>query len=416
MDGFGRRASGFGRRHLPGIVIGVAVLACLALFLAVTKLRTHAAVTGSVLLFVLILWRVPKWQIQGIEGKVSATELADLENKHRATLAQILGGAIVLGGLYFTWQGVQTSWEGLALTRDREQTERFTRAVEQLGNDDKVEVRLGGVYALGRIAWESEKDYRTAMEVLTSFVRRKQRWEEDRASKPAGLQEDVQAALRVLAARNPEFRHKFEKESDPPLDLHGTDLRGAFLPGCVLGRVDLREAHLTGARLGGADLRGAILREAHLKELSTDLRGARLEGADLRRAHLERARLGGTLFDSSSNLGGAYLQGARLWEARLRGAHLAWARLEQSKLWGADLGKANLENAWLDGAELQAYESHPPAKLDGAKLMRASFKGAVLDGVDLRGADLTGAKGLTREQLQSAIVDETTVLPDDLQD
>lgn len=44
--------------------------------------------------------------------------------------------------------------------------------------------------------------------------------------------------------------------------------------------------------------------------------------------------------------------------------------------------------------------------------VRVNFRNADLAGADLRGADLTGAKNLTVEQLQAAIVDETTKLPD----
>src|SRR5215203_5590229 len=50
-------------------------------------------------------------------------------------------------------------------------TERFTRAIDQLGSE-KLEIRLGGIYALERIAKDSsEKDYSTVMEVLTAYVR-----------------------------------------------------------------------------------------------------------------------------------------------------------------------------------------------------------------------------------------------------
>jgi uncharacterized protein YjbI with pentapeptide repeats len=40
------------------------------------------------------------------------------------------------------------------------------------------------------------------------------------------------------------------------------------------------------------------------------------------------------------------------------------------------------------------------------------FEGALLHGTILRGADLTGAKNLTMEQLSEAIIDDDTILPD----
>src|SRR5829696_6717824 len=84
-------------------------------------------------------------------------------------LAQILAGTALLSGLYFTWRTLQVNREGQI-------TERFTRAIDQLGKtDDKgnklFEIRLGAVYALERIARESEEDHWPIMEVLTAYVR-----------------------------------------------------------------------------------------------------------------------------------------------------------------------------------------------------------------------------------------------------
>jgi len=84
-------------------------------------------------------------------------------------------------------------------------------------------------------------------------------------------------------------------------NLHGADLREAYL-----GGANLREANLTGAYLTRAYLRGANLRGANLTE--ADLTGAYLYEADLRGADLYGA-----------NLTGANLHGADLCEADLCG-------------------------------------------------------------------------------------------------
>jgi hypothetical protein len=67
-----------------------------------------------------------------------------MENSYRATLAQILGGIAVGIGIYFAWGNLITAREGQI-------TERFTRAIDQLGNPS-IEIRLGGIYALERIS------------------------------------------------------------------------------------------------------------------------------------------------------------------------------------------------------------------------------------------------------------------------
>ena len=74
---------------------------------------------------------------------------------------------------------MEISERTLEATRDQQVTERFTRAIDQLGatddktGDPRLEVRLGGIYALERIALDSPKrDYSTVMEVLTLSKRR----------------------------------------------------------------------------------------------------------------------------------------------------------------------------------------------------------------------------------------------------
>lgn len=42
---------------------------------------------------------------------------------------------------------------------------------------------------------------------------------------------------------------------------------------------------------------------------------------------------------------------------------------------------------------------------------RTNLEGAILDGADLRGVDLSGVEGMTPAQLNSAIIDETTIMP-----
>ena len=56
------------------------------------------------------------------------------------------------------------------LTEQGQVTDRYTKAIEQLGSD-KLAVRIGGIYALERIARDSARDHPAGMEVLTAFIR-----------------------------------------------------------------------------------------------------------------------------------------------------------------------------------------------------------------------------------------------------
>ena len=70
--------------------------------------------------------------------------------------------------------------------------------------------------------------------------------------------------------------------------------------------------------------------------------------------------------------------------------------IRRTDLSGANLEKANLSNADCTNVNFRG----------------ANFKDADLTGTILMGADLSGALNLTREQLERAIVDESTTLPD----
>jgi hypothetical protein len=215
---------------------------------------------------------------------VTPTELAQARNALRTTLLQGFGGMVLLIGAYLTWRQTQisraASREELRLSREGQLTERFTRAVEQLGSED-VAVRVGGIYALGRVAEESTNDRAAITDILAAYARKQAPWPPD-PNRPypedfpidqlphlAVRAPDIQAILTVLGRRTPSPPHRAAWIS---LDLPRTDLRRSDLMGADLQRARLRGASLARAWMFKADRRGADLREA-------DLRGAGLRPA-----------------------------------------------------------------------------------------------------------------------------------------
>lgn len=108
-------------------------------------------------------------------AKATPTEVAKARNDVRTTLLQGFGGMVLLLGAYLTWRQTQISRtanrDELRLSREGQLTDRFTRAVEQLGSED-VAVRVGGIYALGRIAEESETERAAIADTLSAYVRK----------------------------------------------------------------------------------------------------------------------------------------------------------------------------------------------------------------------------------------------------
>src|SRR5215213_5811411 len=157
------------QQRKPGVKTAVEDVKALATVLAMEAEsilgRRTARVLGALALFAAVS-SILVWYI----APSGAAEKQALV----VTLAQILGGTALLSGLYFTWRTLQVNREGQI-------TERFTRAIEQLGathgdNSKNLELRLGGIYALERISRESEGDHWSIMEVLTAYVRHHAPW------------------------------------------------------------------------------------------------------------------------------------------------------------------------------------------------------------------------------------------------
>jgi hypothetical protein len=324
---------------------------------ALTQEVTIAAllvVTGLVI--IAVLWKLPLLQVVYSEGLTPENRF-DRENEARKTLAQILGGILLLAGIY-------SSEQNLATVKEGQITDRFTKAIEQLGAV-KLEVRLGAIYALERIARDSERDHWPILEVLTAYVRENaprngpeqsaEKVPEEEPLNAPHLRADIQAILTVLGRREMKY------DEGRHLDLRGANLR----------RANLYEANLIMADLNGADLREADLFRANLREAA--LRGANLSGANLVMADLSRADLYQTVF-----------VGANLSGVHFNRAHLIEADLSRSKLF---------ETILID------------AELGGVKLFEA----------DLTATDLSGAHNLWQSRINEAHGSERTQLPAGLQ-
>jgi hypothetical protein len=184
-----------------------------------------ACVIALVLVAVCALAVIPPMQARGLGN---AAERFKIEDEARKTLTQIVLGAFGLVVLYFAWRRVRVAEQGHI-------TDRYTKAVEQLGKLDgdkpNIEIRLGGIYALEGAEFEG-----------------------------AQMEEAILTLARMEWAR----------------------LKGAHLE-----RALLFKARLEAAQFNEAHLEGAALREAHMERVTLD--GAHLEGAILVGAHLEDA-------------------------------------------------------------------------------------------------------------------------------
>jgi len=361
-----------------------------------------------------LVFLYPENQVSQL-GITNITEKANFINQYRtnsiqliSTFAQIFGGIAVLIGIYFAWgnlkiaqstlesnqknaeksvevalanlksdqeaaqknieislatldYNIKNAQKTLEIAQEGQITERFTRAIEQLGSN-KIEIRLGAIYALERIANESDKDYWPIMKILAAYVRMNSSVDRSRCANfstvfPLSMDtknseiakkelldmnklSDIQVALTILGRR----KYRYNNGESEKLDLCTTNL----------GMINLTMAHFEGANFAMAHLEGTNFTQAHL------------EGANFSMTHL-------------NNL--TFLRQANLEEANLMGASLAGTCLEEANLIGANLMGANLT---------------------AARIIYAHLERTNLEGADLRGADLREARNLAIDQLSKA--------------
>jgi hypothetical protein len=258
-------------------------------------------VLAGLIVAALIIIFVPMFQVwlldmRDPENEIPLDKKFELRDGARKTWIQIVGGVAFLIGFYLTYQSLGVSKLAQETARETQFSNSFATATDYLGAPD-LETRLGGVYALERLAEDSDaseddRKIRQVIEVLCAYVRK------HAPSKPETV---------ILPAK--------AGAPDPPPRAPAADVQAILT---VLGRQ---------TRTPESVREGIYIYPLY----ETDLRYANLHGADLRRANLWRSNLQG------ADLSEAKLQGAYFGETNLQGANLSDANLENAKLTGADL-------------------------------------------------------------------------------
>jgi Pentapeptide repeats (8 copies) len=347
------------------VVLGVVIVAAVAIAVIVVLIKV-----------------VPPWvaSTDHLSGKDRAEEIG----RARTAFLAILAGGIATVGAVFTGLAYRINRQSHELDRQAHEldragqiTERFTRAIDQLGRPE-LDVRLGGIYALERIARDSEDDHPQVVEVLTAYVREHAAWPPKPATAAGPTGSETLAAL-IEAIRALERIAKGSQAEAGAVEAAGEPAQGETEPEAPQLATDVQAAmSVLGRRDASRDKAGARLELA-----GTDLRRAELVGANLQSAHLHGANL------QDANLGEANLEDAGLGWANLRHAHLFGANLQ-----GADLTKANLQDAHLSEANLQRARLGR-ANLQDAYLVGANIKDARYDDLTIwpKGFDLSVAGG-----------------------
>jgi uncharacterized protein YjbI with pentapeptide repeats len=407
----------------------------------------------SVVAGMILWWLRHSRELLGLEGK----DKLSLHNELVRTVAQILGGTVLLVGAYMTWRNVLIAQEGQI-------TDRFNKAVEQLGSTlesngnasagastgipanpsastaplpnpnalptpDRVSSarHIGAIFALERIAQDSTRDRQAVSELLAAYLREHAAWNSYHVSREKDLREwiteaeqametagdpswnaqvrrhHIQAAVTVLARRT-------KATSLPQLNLSGTDLRGMvfndFGSHADFRGTDFRNSCLVLAKFPDALLgpRPGEEKAEDDDKVNFESRFGRswLAGADFERADLTHAQLDDAVL-ADANLTGATFQGANFQRADLERATTVYADFRGANLQYADLHRANLRGARLDGADLR------DSNLEDVTLDFANLTGAQFDRADLKRAILVNGAAFHEAVFRSAQLDDAVL-------
>ncbi|MGW6445167.1 pentapeptide repeat-containing protein [Lentzea sp. NPDC055074] len=230
---------------------------------------------------------------------------------------------------------------------ERRITELYTKAVEQLGSE-KAPVRLGGMYALERLAQNVPDQRQTIVNVLCSYLRM-----------PFQSPADEQAGLTGDRAENER-------------------------------RIQEREVRLTAQRIitkhlhpgGDADHPAEIFWE----NIDLDLTGATLTELDLENCRVRTADFGEATFEGTASFGGATFEGTA-WFGR---ATFGYARFGEATFERfAGFGSATFEDAWFGGATFEEGVGFDRATFKGS----ATFGGAMFEDASFDEATFEGGTG-----------------------
>ena len=289
-----------------GPIETVVTLSCFACLLVIARNKWDWFLWTIVILIVLAIGVTLSWTYWEVLHSEQDSVSTTVRN-----LGLLIGGVIAI--LLAVWRSIVAERQADTAQQSL-MNERYQKGAEMIGNE-VLSVRLGGIYALGRLAAEHPEEYHLqVMELFCEFVRhptRNQRIEippeNDQEQDDRTLRADVQNVMRVIGFRSP------------------TGI--ALEQGSKEFKLYLRDANLSDLQVQSPNLSGAWLTNANLS-------GAILPRADL----------------SSS----------RLRQATLCGAEFRHADLSDAKFWGANLSGAILSNANLSGADLCGADAHSP--------------------------------------------------------
>ncbi|WP_139229844.1 pentapeptide repeat-containing protein [Litoreibacter janthinus] len=355
------------------------------------------------------------YSVAGIVNALRAEAWRDTPNaedlRNLATATAVLLAALA-AATTMIFQLVKV-WIAERQTKTSEQshiTDQINKAVEGLGTEKNVktddgvettrpniEVRVGAIYALERIAQDSPRDHVQIMEILTAYVRE---------NAPAASALKFQQDDFPVATNHPDLRwvdtdgwspERIRRYLTIYWETKGRAHRksGGKAEDNTFGQHACHSRRWAAGLRPRADIQSAmqVIARRSAKQIQAERSDPRYSRMgyqiDLRDCNLQGIKLTEPAFEGA-NFAGSYLDGAHLQEANLNHANLEYSHFRSADLRFSELNFANFESADLEVADLEGVIMKA-VDLKNANLGGTDLTGATLDGSDLDWTDITSS-------------------------
>jgi transcriptional regulator with XRE-family HTH domain len=220
------------------------------------------------------------------------------------------------------------AWCNFKVSEEKQIADKFSKAIDQFGSegDEKIYIRLGGIYTLEQIAQNSKEYHWTIMEILSDFIREKRSIRqpldmitcEPKTSAESFIQVpiDICAAFTALGRRNVIQDPAGKRINLLRVDLAEmklSDAQSFNLSNIILCHSNLSWNHFANVDFSGANLNGCYLNHTHFgnANMSKALLSANFSGTILGKTNFSNSDLAGAIFNGAS-VDGAIFSGADL--------------------------------------------------------------------------------------------------------
>jgi hypothetical protein len=381
-------------------------------------LAAFIQIAALMLLVGLISWMVWTFTKGTLLLGVFATTGGDKEQAEAARHLATVGGTF-LGGLVATilvvWRTVLTHRQTKVGEDQRRLSEQihfttlFTKAVEQLGatREEKekdgakdivktlpnVSVRIGAIYALGRIGKESITDNIPILDILSSYVRENSPLppavdqSQTKTLSVSIVRDDVKAAFDVICSINSIFKiERIEKD-------HFVYLGKCYLPNMIIHHSTITNFSFADSNLEKADIRHSSIHNCTL--VATKMKGSVISSSKIKYCRATVANLTGLMMDGS-HIDNSTFSGSDLSNSYILSSNFSACSFDESTMNKVNLSMESTECTF--NRMILCNDTHL----------------GIYDFQNWNPPDLRKCKGLNQENIETMISCENTILPDHL--